>query len=218
MKSEFKKAFEKHRFGRNAYIYKIRRELNLDRQTFDQELKNLIVNQTVQTIGGDPSVMTEQEVKDSFQDNKNNLHIAIRWIEQEQTPEPEQIKPPTDFLMDNLDVIKDICRKYSTHAERWEAINQRLPEIKSVMSLNTFKQQTPIILAVIQKMDNIPQVEQVQSDPPEKFKGWNVHRDKKGFIRIVKRIDGKQLKSVYIGKYWNEQKANEKIEKILSQN
>ena len=214
MKSEFKKAFDKHRSGRNCYIYKIRQALSLDRATFDNELKKLIVNQTVQTIGGDPSIMDADQVKDSYQDSNNNLHIALRWIDQEQTP--EQVQPPTDFLMDNLDAIKEISRKYSTHAERWEAINQRLPEIEKVMSLNTFKQQVPIILAVIQKMDNIPQVEQVHADPPEKFKGWNVHQDKKGFIRLIKRVDGKRLKSLYIGKYWNEQKANEKVEQVMS--
>ena len=220
MKAEFKKAFEKHKTGRNAYIWKIRRELNLDRQTFDQELKTLIVNQAIQTIGGDPSIMDADQVKDSYQDSNNNLHVALRWIDQDQTPEqkaePDQIKPPTEFLMDSLDVIKDIYRKYSTHAERWQAIKKRLPEINSIMSLNTFKQQVPIILAVIQKMDNMPQQSDPPADPPKKYRGWNVHQDKKGFIRIVRRTDGKNLKSIYIGKAWDPGKADQKIDGCLA--
>ncbi len=66
--------------------------------------------------------MDADQARDSYQDSKNNLHVAIRWIPREQAPEqkPEsgQLKPPTEFLMDNLGVLKEICRKYSTHAER----------------------------------------------------------------------------------------------------
>lgn len=94
----------------------------------------------------------------------------------------------------------------------WQAICQRLPIIEKVMSLNTFKQQVPIILDVIQKMDNMPQ----QYDPPKKFRGWNVHKDRKGFIRIVKRVDGKSLKSIYIGKTWDPGKADQKIDGCLA--
>lgn len=207
-KEKFKGAFEKHRSGRIAYIWKLRQEMNMDREIFDQELKKLTVGQVIQTIGGDPSIMSEQEIKDSYLDSNNNLHIAIRWIEQPEQPKQQQ--SPVDFLLDNLDVVRSICAEYSTHAERWQDLKERLPGVETAMSLNTFKQLTPVILAVIQKLDNKPE----PVKPPRKFMGWNIHQDNRGFIRMVRRVDGKKLKSVYVGKAWSEQKARDRIRKV----
>lgn len=208
-KEKFKGAFEKHKTGRHCYVWKIRRELNLSKAEFDKGLKKLITDQVVQVIGGDPSIMSEQEIKDSYLDSNNNLHIAIRWIEQPEQPKQQQ--SPVDFLLDNLDVVRSICAEYSTHAERWQDLKERLPGVENAMSLNTFKQLTPIILAVIQKLDNKPE----PVKPPRKFMGWNIHQDNRGFIRMVRRVDGKKLKSVYVGKAWSEQKARERIRKVM---
>lgn len=229
MKEQIKKAFEKHKKGRNCYIWKIRRELGASRDKFDQAIRELIVNQTVQAIGGDPSSMTEEQVKDSYQDRQGNLFPSIRWLKTDPEPKAKKSVPEdklvatskpvvektqtdpaaTEYLVVNIETIKKVCQENEGHQKRWNLVRKLLPNIESVMDFATFKQQIPIVLSVIQSFDNKPKVK-----PPKKFMGWNVHEDKRGYVRLVRRIDGKKLKSLYVGKGWNEAKAVEKIRSL----
>lgn len=57
------------------------------------------------------------------------------------------------------------------------------------------------------------QSELLSDDVPKNFMGFSVRRDKKGYIRGYKRIDGK-MKSVYFGKSFSEKAAEKKIQQF----
>jgi len=91
--------------------------------------------------------------------------------------------------------IKAVYQKTEVPQKRWNAARKLLPGLEAVMDFTTFKQQTPMLLAVIYAIDNKPKV-----IPPKKFMGRNVHEDKQGYIRLIKRIDGKKLTSYIIAR------------------
>ncbi|GEM_PF-1968823 len=64
---------------RLVYIYQVRQHLNWPRDRFDQQIRKLRGEYEIQLHGGDPSVMTEDQVKDSFMDEKGILHISVSW-------------------------------------------------------------------------------------------------------------------------------------------
>lgn len=64
---------------RLVYIYKVRRHLKWSRNRFDKLIRKLRGEYQIQLHGGDPSVMTEDQVRDSFMDEKGVLHISISW-------------------------------------------------------------------------------------------------------------------------------------------
>lgn len=234
MKELIKRAFEKHKSGRNCYSWKIRRELGMDRTAFDKALQELIVSRAVQVIGGDPSIMTPKQIEDSYKDRQGNLFPSVRWLEADpeakakrgrkkskpkesplathkpETPEPVKPDPDaTNYLVANMETIKAVCQKTVDPQKRWNAAPKLLPGLEAAMDFTTFKQQTPMLLAVIYAIDNKPKVM-----PPKKFMGWNVHEDKRGYVCLVRRIDGKTLKSIYVGKGWDEAKATMKIRSL----
>ena len=47
-------------------------------------------------------------------------------------------------------------------------------------------------------------------DPPKSFNGWSAQTDKKGYIRLYRKLDGK-LVCVYVGKRWSDELAREKL-------
>ena len=64
---------------RMVYIYMVRRRLNWSRERFDKLIRTLRAEYKIQLHGGDPSVMAEDEVRDSFMDERGILHISLSW-------------------------------------------------------------------------------------------------------------------------------------------
>jgi hypothetical protein len=64
---------------RMVYLYMIRRNLNWSRERFDALIRKLRADYRIQLHGGDPSVMTEDQVRDSFMDERGILHISVSW-------------------------------------------------------------------------------------------------------------------------------------------
>jgi hypothetical protein len=64
---------------RMVYLYMIRRNLNWSRERFDALIRKLRADYRIQLHGGDPSVMTEDQVRDSFMDERGTLHISVSW-------------------------------------------------------------------------------------------------------------------------------------------
>jgi hypothetical protein len=64
---------------RMVYIYMIRRNLKWSRERFDALIRKLRTDYRIQLHGGDPSVMTEDQVRDSFLDERGVLHISVSW-------------------------------------------------------------------------------------------------------------------------------------------
>jgi hypothetical protein len=78
----FKIAFDELNKGEKyVRICDIRRKLDWSREEFDSTLKKLRDNSTIQLHEGITSTMDESEVRDSFVDENNFLHINISWRE-----------------------------------------------------------------------------------------------------------------------------------------
>ena len=60
-------------------IHRLRDALPWPRERFDGVLRALVADYTVELHGGDPSVMTEEELRYSFTDADGTLHIALSW-------------------------------------------------------------------------------------------------------------------------------------------
>jgi hypothetical protein len=60
-------------------IHRLRDALPWPRERFDGVLRTLLADYTVELHGGDPSVMTEEELRHSFSDADGTLYIALSW-------------------------------------------------------------------------------------------------------------------------------------------
>jgi hypothetical protein len=60
-------------------IHRLRDALPWPRERFDGVLRTLLADYTVELHGGDPSVMTEEELRHSFTDADGTLYIALSW-------------------------------------------------------------------------------------------------------------------------------------------
>lgn len=77
----FRAAYDKIGNGRGfVRIHKIREQLNWSREQFEKVLKSLIHDLTIELHGGDPSIMSEQEIDDSYIDPRTNfLFITLTF-------------------------------------------------------------------------------------------------------------------------------------------
>jgi hypothetical protein len=79
-RAAFKVAYDEVGKGRSFIrIHRIREYLNWSRERFDQVLMGLRDDYTIQLHGGDPSVMSEAEIKDSFIDENGMLYVTLTW-------------------------------------------------------------------------------------------------------------------------------------------
>ena len=60
-------------------IHRLSDALPWPRARFERLLRELLADYTVELHGGDPSVMTEAELRDSFTDADGTLYIALSW-------------------------------------------------------------------------------------------------------------------------------------------
>ncbi len=86
----FRNAQEGRRAFKNAYdkigkgltfvrIHRIREFLDWPQKQFDRILTSLRRDNTIQLHGGDPSIMSEKEIRNSFTDDKSRLYITAIW-------------------------------------------------------------------------------------------------------------------------------------------
>lgn len=79
-RAAFKAAYDEVGKGRDfVRIHRIREHLNWSREHFDRVLTDLRGDYTIQLHGGDPSIMSEKEIQDSFVDEKGRLRITVTW-------------------------------------------------------------------------------------------------------------------------------------------
>ncbi|MCI0526980.1 MAG: hypothetical protein L0Y56_05930, partial [Nitrospira sp.] len=60
-------------------IHRIRELLNWTRERFDRVLMDLMADYIIELHGGDPSILTEQEIRNSFMDENGMLYITLTW-------------------------------------------------------------------------------------------------------------------------------------------
>jgi hypothetical protein len=98
----------------------------------------------------------------------------------------------------------------------WDTLIDSCPEISQAMQFNTFKTHLAgfiVLMELIQADQAITRKAEPMTEPnepPKSFQGWTVQRGKDGFIRLYKSFKGK-VKSLYIGRAWDESKAATKI-------
>ena len=60
-------------------IHRLREAIGWPREQFDQALMTLMADYTVELHGGDPSILTAAELRDSFTDAHGALYITMSW-------------------------------------------------------------------------------------------------------------------------------------------
>lgn len=76
----FKNAYEQAGRGKRfVEIYKIRRRLNWSREAFDALLEKLMLAGRVAANLGNPGDLTQDAVRDSYQDDYGDLYITVTW-------------------------------------------------------------------------------------------------------------------------------------------
>jgi hypothetical protein len=66
--------------GRNfVRIHRLRDALPWPQEQFDQVLERLAADYTIELHGGDPSVMTREELQQSFTASDGMLYLALSW-------------------------------------------------------------------------------------------------------------------------------------------
>lgn len=81
-KTTFENAFKTVGRGKQfVRIHQIRGYLNWDDERFDAVLEKLKSEFSIQLHAGDPSLLTEEELRDSYRDKKGRLRITINWVD-----------------------------------------------------------------------------------------------------------------------------------------
>jgi hypothetical protein len=79
-RSLFRRAYEHVGKGRGfVRIHRLREHLGWSRERFDALLREFRNGYVVQLHGGDPSSLTEAELRNSFMDEKGMLFITLTW-------------------------------------------------------------------------------------------------------------------------------------------
>jgi hypothetical protein len=74
----FTRAYHDHGRG-YVPIHWLRDRLNISTDRFNTILDQLSASGQIILQGGDPSSMTDQQIKDSYQDETGNLRLAVTW-------------------------------------------------------------------------------------------------------------------------------------------
>jgi hypothetical protein len=79
-RTAFQAAYNEVGHGRNfVRIHRLRDALPWPRERFERVLRELVADYTVELHGGDPSVMTGEELRQSFTAADGTLYIALSW-------------------------------------------------------------------------------------------------------------------------------------------
>ncbi len=124
----------------------------------------------------------------------------------------EERQDPILFLVKNQIRISKAIRQAGDKGipGAWESMKDTLPELAGVMTINTFRNYSKVVLRVLEILG----IEQdLKQDPrliPKRLDGWGV-QFKGGYYRLNKRINGK-LKWLHLGRTWDVKTARSKIE------
>lgn len=119
---------------------------------------------------------------------------------------------PAETILANLPEVRDAFTKSPGPSGAWSLLLSTCPSLTAAMSLNTFRVLAPAILLTVDSLHKgcATTPRQDQSPAPKTFMGWSVQTGRDGYIRLHQRLGGK-VRSVYVGKVWDEAKARERI-------
>jgi hypothetical protein len=82
IKKQFKDAYDIAGGGRPyVYIHKIRKQLNWADSDFDTVLQEFAKQQILELQGGNPAILSKQDIEQSFYDKMGYLRITVTWRE-----------------------------------------------------------------------------------------------------------------------------------------
>ena len=95
----------------------------IPRHEFEKALADLARSGTAQLLGGDPSILTGQQIKDCYKDHKNRLRINLKWVKNPANKNvPEQVKTRLAYLeMENQRLQDEITRLKSGFHQQQES-------------------------------------------------------------------------------------------------
>ena len=80
LQTMFKDAYDRIGKGRGfVRIHRVREALSWPPQTFDGLLRDLMAAYVIELHGGDPSALSENEIRKSFVDENGTLYITLSW-------------------------------------------------------------------------------------------------------------------------------------------
>jgi hypothetical protein len=113
----------------------------------------------------------------------------------------------TEIVLDHLEAIRAAVAESGGPVGAWHLLRARCPDIAAGMSVNTFRVTVPIVLGTAARLSAPPPAAE---PPPRTFEGWTVQVDRHGYIRCFRKINAR-LRSVYLGRTWNADRARERI-------
>lgn len=78
--ADFREGYDTIRRGRSyVKIFELRRYLSLPQDEFDSEIQSLWDQGVIELLASDPSLLKEEERRDSYRDKSNTLWILLTW-------------------------------------------------------------------------------------------------------------------------------------------
>jgi len=78
--NEFYEAYKQIGKGKSfVRVHRIRDTLNWSHKKFDHVIENLMKTYMIELHGGDPSMLTDTEIKKSYSDSNGFLYITVTW-------------------------------------------------------------------------------------------------------------------------------------------
>ncbi len=121
---------------------------------------------------------------------------------------------PAEIILDHLPAVREAFSQAPGALGAWGRLQSTCPDLTAAMTFSAFKAVAPLVLLTAEQLPNDGATsEPMPSATPASFMDWSVHTNKKGYIRLHKRVGGR-VWSVYIGKTWDAAKARERIEAL----
>lgn len=122
---------------------------------------------------------------------------------------------PAETILEHLPAVREAFRLAPGALGAWGRLVATCPEVTAAMTFNTFKAVAPVVLLTAEPPpDPDPDLGAAAATPPRAtpatFMDWTVQTNKKGYIRLHRKVGGK-VWSVYIGKDWDAALARERI-------
>jgi len=124
---------------------------------------------------------------------------------------------PVERILEHLDAVRAAYQGGRTHQQAFDHLVSTCPALAG-MEYNTFRTRAPLVLEVAEWLHRgyqariaalraeLAEAKPETVQPPKSFEGWSVQIGKDGYTRLYKKLGGK-VKTLYVGRGWNEKKA-----------
>jgi hypothetical protein len=117
---------------------------------------------------------------------------------------------PAQIILDHLEEVRAAFSEAPAQTAAWAILERTCPDLTARMAFNSFKVIAPAVMATAARLapPTLP-----PEPAPGNFMGWTVSHDRGGRLRYHRRLGG-SLRSIYVGKLWDPEKARQRIEAV----